>query len=70
MTIQDLLDSGIVIQGGVIIKRWLDEVERYETLYNDDNFDLNKPDSDISNLVVTYMYADSRMHRCMVIEVE
>ncbi len=70
MTIQDLLDSGIDIQGGVIIKRWLDEMERYETLYNDDNFELSKPNSHISNLVITYMYSDSSMHGFMVIEVE
>lgn len=70
MTIQGLLDSGIDIQGGVIIKRWLDETERYETLYSDDNFELDKPNSHISNLIITYMYADSNIKGYMIIEVE
>ena len=70
MTIQDLLDSGIDIQGKVIIKRWIDEAEHYETLYSGDNFELDRPNSHITNLTITYMYADSNNCGCMTIEVE
>ena len=70
MTIQDLLDSGIDIQGSVIIKRWLDEVECYETIYSSNDFKQYEIPGNVKNWSITYMYTDVDNQGYMVIEVE
>ena len=34
MTIRQLLDSGIEIEGNVTIKKWIDKTETYRTLHS------------------------------------
>ncbi len=70
MTIQDLLDSSISIQGGVTIKLWSDDEERHKTLYNSEDFKQYEVPSSIKNWSISCMYTDSDDKGYIVIEVE
>ena len=59
MSIRDLLDQGIRIQGAYQIKQYDDTFETYDILVEGDEFEeMNQVDcEDVLDMEITYMYA-------------
>ena len=60
MSIRDLMEQGIRIQGAYQIKKWSDENETYEILAEGSEFEYEVPcveDDEILDMEITYMYA-------------
>lgn len=55
MSINDLLENGIEIQGQTTIKRYVDENDEYITLFEGENIVIC--DNDIRDKNIKYMYA-------------
>lgn len=59
MTIQDMIDEGVVIQGEVVIKSWVDEKEDYEVFLereiHDTLFPKDLPE-EVLNAEVKFLY--------------
>ena len=75
MSIRDLLDQGIRIQGSYQIKQYDDVCGTYDILAEGDEFEYSNHSEmeDILNMEITYMYAmpkDTGYGVKMVIEVE
>lgn len=76
MTIRDLMEQGIHIQGAYQIKKWSDEDERYEMLAEGSMFEDEISyieDDEILDREITYMYAiptASKMAAMIIFEVE
>ena len=78
MTIRDLLDQGITIQGAYMIKRWNDAGDAFEVLASGEDFEVelvytNKKKK-VLDREMKYMYTEPLFGRAvesrMVIEVE
>jgi len=59
MTLFDLIESGVVIQGAVTIKQWLKDAEVYKTLYSTTSFQNYNVDDKIMNMQINYIYSES-----------
>ena len=62
MSIRDLLDQGITIQGAYQIKRWDDEEDAYEVLETGENFEAElvytSKKKKVLDREIKYMYTD------------
>ena len=78
MTIRDLLDQGITIQGAYQIMRWDDEEDAYEVLETGEDFEVelvySRKKSKSLDREIKYMYTDflqyPEIKSRIVIEVE
>ena len=75
MTIRDLMEQGIRIQGAFQIKEWSDVEDTYNMLSEGSQFEFESCDieDEILDMEIAYMYSISMgtgMAACMVFEVE
>lgn len=70
MTINDMLETGVVIQGCIQVMAYNDEKDEYETVYREwsDNGLMNHIDESWADKQVGYMYSPYGAN-CLVIEV-
>lgn len=59
MTIRELIDNGIEIQGKVVIKGLNNDTEVYETLHDTIDFKFHIVPNKRLDMTVEYMYCDS-----------
>lgn len=67
MTINDMIDAGIEIQGRTEIRRWNNEKENYDIKTDIPMFELKETNKWLFDLEITYMYA---IDNTLVIEVK
>lgn len=70
MTIRQLLDSGIEIEGNVTIKKWIDKTETYRTLHSTTLFE-QRHFGEFMDMEIKYMYSvEENEQGWLIIEVE
>lgn len=70
MTIRQLLDSGIEIEGNVTIKKWIDKTETYRTLHSTTIFE-KRHFGEFMDMEIKYMYSvEENGQGWLIIEVE
>ena len=57
MTINDMIEQGIEIQGNTEIRRWNNEKENYDIKTDVPLFELKESNEWLFNLEITHMYA-------------
>ena len=59
MTIRDMIEQGIQIQGAIQIKKYIDEDETYDVLADGTDFEVEFSDieEDVLDMKIKYMYS-------------
>lgn len=59
MTIREIFEQGIIIQGPVCVKRWIDEHEHYTVLLKSDDFECLNMKQGFLDMQINYFYCEN-----------